>query len=139
MNKSLSVTYVIVGLIVVLAIGFGLGFWMAKSPASATKGTQQTTKVEVNKSLTSTLVKFISVLGQVKSVSATSMVISNKTDTMLVKIKSTASVYQSVNGKQVKGTIGDIKVGQTVNASTVMTSSGELEASGIVILAPATK
>lgn len=136
MDKKIIIIAVISGIFLLL-IGIGLGMFIQ----SQNKGTAK--KVEAVSNLSSRVISEIKAYGKVTKIEGKNITLSNLGDNLVVNMLDTARVYTFVatTGSPVQKTItlGDIKVGDSVNVVMKLLPSGQMQGSSVIVLPTASK
>lgn len=132
-KKLISVPCILMGLLA-LIVGIAAGFLI--------KGQMDTPKIEkadaVVKVMSSNLIPSLTVYGEVKEISGRNITLSYVGDTLTVPIKDDAKILAIQNddpaGAAKEVTLGDVKVGDFLNITLVVSREGIVEGTQVLII-----
>lgn len=133
MNKNLLTTFIIIGL-VFFVLGGGLGVFY-----QIQKDIPLLEKSEAINVLSSKVIPSIVAYGRVTDISEKNITLTFSGDTLIIKIKDTASIYSFVpdeegNSNRQKTNFSQIKKGDNVSVNLNMLPDGQLEGESVIIL-----
>ena len=154
MNKPVKIVLSIVIGLVILAVGVSLGFFYEKTTQPPVNYQGADNMASIIKTLSSRTISVMSAYGQVTNIEGNNITLSYRGDSMTIGMAQDSGVYSSLDNNAQnkaatsttefstqKGTLSDIKKGDTVILKFIMLPTGQLEGSSITIFpqAPPTK
>ncbi|OGZ70710.1 MAG: hypothetical protein A3F47_01895 [Candidatus Staskawiczbacteria bacterium RIFCSPHIGHO2_12_FULL_38_11] len=136
--ETKNIIIAVVSGIIILIIGFSLGFWYKSisQPKNVAQEIPEAVKV-----ISSKVTPSITAYGVITKIDGKNITINNEGDIMTITARDDVKIYafSSTTGKSQEITLNDLKIGDKLSVNIKVSDSGQVDAYTIIVLPPVVK